>query len=51
MRVDFGRPQAAGDALEAEWFPVETLDSVDIVTSFDVARVASMAARVREDVQ
>ncbi len=46
-----GLPQAAGDALEAEWFPIETLDSVDIVMSFDVARVASMAARVRDDVQ
>ena len=46
-----GVPQAAGDALEAEWFPIETLDSVDIVMSVDVARVASMAARVRDDVQ
>ena len=46
-----GLPQAAGDALEAEWFPIETLDSVDIVMSVDVARVASMAARVRDDVQ
>ena len=45
-----GVPQAAGDALEAEWFPIETLDSVDIVMSVDVARVASMAARVRDDV-
>ncbi|MBK9113846.1 MAG: NUDIX domain-containing protein, partial [Nitrospira sp.] len=44
-----GVPQAAGDALEAEWFPIETLDSVDIVMSFDVARVASMAARVRDE--
>jgi 8-oxo-dGTP diphosphatase len=46
-----GLPQAAGDALEAEWFPIETLDSVDIVMSVDVARVASMAAKVRDDVQ
>ena len=46
-----GVPQAAGDALEAEWFPIETLDSVDIVMSFDVARVVSMDARVRDDVQ
>lgn len=46
-----GLPQAAGDALEAEWFPIETLDSVDIVMSVDVARVASMAAKVREEPQ
>ncbi|MBI4003223.1 MAG: NUDIX hydrolase [Nitrospira defluvii] len=44
-----GLPQAAGDALEAEWFPIESLESVDIARSVDVARVASMAARVRED--
>ena len=43
-----GLPQAAGDALEAEWFAIETLGSIDIATSFDVASVASMAASVRE---
>ena len=26
-----GVPQAAGDALEAEWFPIETLESVNLV--------------------
>ena len=46
-----GVPQAAGDALEAEWFPIETLESVDLVQSVDVARIASMAARVREEFQ
>ena len=43
-----GLPQAAGDALEAEWFAIETLGSIDIATSFDVASVASMAASVHE---
>jgi mutator protein MutT len=46
-----GLPQAAGDALEAEWFPIETLESAGIITSADVTRVASMAARVREEIQ
>ena len=46
-----GVPQAADDALEAEWFAIETLDSVGIAVSVDVARVASMAARVRDDFQ
>lgn len=46
-----GVPQAADDALEAEWFAIETLDSVGIAMSVDVARVASMAATVHDDFQ
>jgi len=44
-----GVPQAAGDALEAGWFAIETLTSLDVAMSSDVARVASMAAKVQTE--
>ncbi len=42
-----GVPEAADDALEAGWVSMAMLGSIDIALSFDVERVASMAARVR----
>ena len=42
-------PQAADDALEADWFAIETLTSPDVAMSSDVARVASMAAKVQTE--
>ena len=42
-------PQAAGDALEAGWFAIETLTSLDVAMRSDVARVASMAAKVQTE--
>ena len=44
-----GVPQAAGDALEAGWFAIETLTSLDVAMSSDVARVASMAAKIQTE--
>ncbi|ULA61911.1 MAG: ADP-ribose pyrophosphatase [Nitrospira sp.] len=42
-----GVPQAADDALEADWFAIGTLTSLDIAMSVNVVSVASMAAKGR----
>ncbi|WP_110650668.1 NUDIX hydrolase [Salinicola peritrichatus] len=39
-----GEPVAGDDALDARWFPIESLERQDLALSLDVAEVAKMAA-------
>jgi len=39
-----GEPTAGDDALEARWFPLDTLESEDLALSLDVGDVARQGA-------
>ncbi|MFC4276613.1 NUDIX hydrolase [Achromobacter aloeverae] len=42
-----GEPLAGDDALDARWFPLDSLDSTNLALSLDVARVAHEGARLQ----
>lgn len=41
-----GEPVAGDDALDAQWFPVESLERQDLALSLDVVEVAKIAAKL-----
>ncbi|MED5501825.1 MAG: NUDIX hydrolase [Pseudomonadota bacterium] len=43
-----GEPVAGDDALDARWFPIESLERQDLALSLDVVEVAKMAAGLKK---
>lgn len=50
VRCDWqaGEPEAADDALEARWFPIEELEHGDLALSLDVSEVAGIAFQLSQ---
>lgn len=45
-RYESGEPVAGDDALDARWFPLDSLDSGELALSLDVAAIAREGARL-----
>ena len=46
-----GEPMGGDDALEAQWFPIDTLNSSELALSHDVTEVAREGARLAQSLE